>query len=202
MLRAVALASGLIPPRPMHSPAEGQLLKDLARDQRRVVEIGVYEGSSAVVLCHSMPRGSELHLIDPFVDEAGTSLNFGWRANPVATRMAVARAARGGPRVRWHVARSQEVGRQWTGGVVDLLFIDGDHSYEGCYEDWQVWHEHIRPGGVVAFHDARGERGSPGPTRVVAEQFREGRAAGWQIEAEVDRMVVVRRADSLTARGR
>jgi hypothetical protein len=75
-----------------------------------------------------------------------------------------------------------------------VLFIDGDHSYEACRVDWLVWHPHIRVGGVIAFHDARGPRGSAGPTRVVAELFRERPAWEWGIVEEVDRMVVVRRA--------
>ncbi len=195
-LRALALGSGLIPPRPMHSAPEGELLARLAGDldAHRVVEIGVYEGSSAVVLCAALPPQAELHLIDPFIDEHGTSLNFGWRANPTATRLAVRRAARaGGPSVRWHVARSQDVGRSWGAGPVDLLFIDGDHSYEGCREDWDVWHPHIRVGGMIAFHDARGPRCSEGPLRVVAELFHERPPWEWRIVEEVDRIVVVRR---------
>jgi predicted O-methyltransferase YrrM len=179
----------------MHSAEEGELLRRLVAetDATLVVEIGVYEGSSAVVLCAALPSSSQLHLIDPFIDEAGTSLNFGWRANPTATRLAVRRAARaGGPEVRWHIDRSQDVGRAWEGGPVDLLFIDGDHSYEGCREDWEVWHPHVPPGGVVAFHDARGPSGSAGPTRVVAELFRDRDPWEWQIVDEVDRMVVVR----------
>ncbi len=195
-LRALALGAGLIPPRPMHSAAEGELLRTLVRDTgaRAVVEIGVYEGSSAVVLCDALQPGADLHLIDPFVDERGTSLNFGWRANPTATRLAVRRAA-SEIRVHWHVARSQEVGRSWQAGPVDLVFVDGDHSYAGCMEDWEVWHPHVRPGGAIAFHDALGPRGSEGPTRVVAELFRLREPWEWRLLAEVDRMVVVRREE-------
>ena len=58
-LRALALGAGLIPPRTMHSPAEAEVIARLARGRRRVVELGVYEGSSAVVLCRcSDPRPS------------------------------------------------------------------------------------------------------------------------------------------------
>lgn len=180
----------------MHSAPEGELLGRLVLETsaRTVVEIGVYEGSSAVVLCAALGPGADLHLIDPFIDETGTSLNFGWRGNPTATRLAVRRAARqSGPGVHWHVARSQDVGRAWLGSQVDLLFIDGDHSYEGCLEDWQVWHPHIRPGGMIAFHDARGPRGSAGPTRVVGELFRDREPWAWRIVEEVDRIVVVQR---------
>jgi predicted O-methyltransferase YrrM len=198
VLRAVALASGLIPPRPMHSPGEAAALRRLARGARCVVELGVYEGSSAVVLCGALSRQAELHLVDPFVDPRGSSLRAGWRAHPLATRLAVWRAARGsGPRVVWHVARSQDVGRRWGGPLADLVFIDGDHSHEGCREDWELWRAHVRPGGAVAFHDARlgraGGAGHPGPTAVVDEVFRSAEPpAGWSLHEEVDSLVVVR----------
>ena len=195
-LRAVALGAGLIPPRTMHSGGEAATLARLASGARRVVELGVYEGSSAVVLVQAMGPGSELVLVDPYsVETRWAALPQGAWANATASRLAVARARRSdGPTVRWILRRSQDVGRSWSGGPVDLVFIDGDHSYEACREDWQVWHPHIRVGGVIAFHDARGPRGSAGPTRVVAELFRERPAWEWGIVEEVDRMVVVRRA--------
>ena len=181
----------------MHSDGEGAALTRLAHGARRVVELGVYEGSSAVVLCRALGQDAELHLIDPFIDPIGSSLRAGWRASPTATRLAVKRASpRPGPSIHWHIARSQEVGRDWTGGPVDLLFIDGDHSAAGCREDWDTWHAHIAPLGSVAFHDAReeiaGGRGHPGPTVTVNELFRSG-ASDWSIAEEVDSLVVVRR---------
>jgi predicted O-methyltransferase YrrM len=198
-LRAVALTLGLIPPRPMHSPAEADLLARLAGPAERVVEIGVYEGSSAVVLCRAMVPSAELHLIDPFVDESGAALPPNWSAAPAATRMSVWRVSRhNGPKTRWHIARSQDVGRHWNGGEVDFVFIDGDHSAQACREDWDVWNPHIRPGGAVAFHDARLDQpngtGSPGPTAVVDEVFRSPAPPdGWSIANEIDTLVVVRR---------
>jgi hypothetical protein len=195
-LRAIALGIGLIPPRPMHTCAEAAALTRLAGGARRVVELGVYEGSSAVVLCRALAPVAELHLVDPFSDESGWALRPGWRASPTATRLAIRRASRdGGPVVRWHLDRSQDVGRSWTGGDVDLVFIDGDHSPQGCREDWEAWHPHVSPGGAVAFHDARLDRsggdGSPGPTGVVDELFRAG-GSDWAIVDEVDTLVVVR----------
>lgn len=196
-LRAVALAAGVIPPRPMHSPAEAGALSQLARGARLVVELGVYEGSSALVLCEAMAPDAVLHLVDPFVDETGAALPAGWRATPAATRRTVARACRTGPRVCWHLARSQDVGRAWSGPEADLVFVDGDHSERGCREDWEQWHRHVRPGGAVAFHDARLGRpqgdGSPGPTAVVDALFRPAPPPGWRITYEVDTLVVVSR---------
>jgi predicted O-methyltransferase YrrM len=182
----------------MHTVAEADLLTTLARGARCVVELGVYEGSSAFVFCDALGPEAELHLIDPFIDESGWALRPGWHATPAATRLAVGRRCRGGPEVRWHIARSQDVGRDWRGPEVDLVFVDGDHSPEGCREDWNVWHPTVRTGGAVAFHDARlgapDGTGSPGPTSVVNDLFRgSGAPDGWRVVHEVDTMVVVRR---------
>jgi predicted O-methyltransferase YrrM len=116
----------------MHAAAEAALLARLATGARCVVELGFYEGSSAFVFCDALPRDAELHLVDPFADESGWALRPGWKATPSATRLAVRRRVRnGGPQIRWHIARSQDVGRSWRGPVVDLAFIDGDNCPQG-----------------------------------------------------------------------
>ena len=35
----------------------------------------------------------------------------------------------------------------------DVLFIDGDHSYEGVKSDYLNFRDRVREGGVIAFHD-------------------------------------------------
>lgn len=39
------------------------------------------------------------------------------------------------------------------GRPVDVLFIDGDHSYEGVCDDFERYAPLVRSGGLVAFHD-------------------------------------------------
>jgi cephalosporin hydroxylase len=36
---------------------------------------------------------------------------------------------------------------------LDLLFIDGDHSYEGVKADFANYNPLVRPGGLIVFHD-------------------------------------------------
>jgi predicted O-methyltransferase YrrM len=195
-IRAVAVGAGVIPPRTMHSPEEAALLVELARGRRRVVEIGVFEGSSAVVLCDVLEPSAELHLVDPFGHHPD-ALREGWAATEWATRRVVQRAARrsAGPAVRFHVDFSANVAARWT-LPVDLVFIDGDHSELGVLKDWEMWHSFVVEGGNVLFHDARatqaGGRGLPGPTAVVDRLFRGPRALpDWEITAEADRAVAV-----------
>lgn len=194
-LRDIALRAGVIPPRPMTSSPEQRLLERLAAGRRRVVEIGVYEGSSALVLCGILGPEAELHLVDPFGHHPD-ALRPGWGATEAATRRVVTRAARRrGPRLVWHVAFSADVARSWRGGEIDLVFVDGDHSEAGVRTDWELWSPLVAPGGAVLFHDARmgrpGGHGIHGPTAVVDAWVRP--ATGWEVVGEVDAMVAVRR---------
>ncbi len=191
--RALALRAGLVPPRTMHSPGESALLAELARGRRRAVEIGVYEGSSALVLAGALPLDAELHLVEPF----GAGMEFWEPADEYAVKAVVARATRrrGGPQVRWHVRTSEEAASGWS-APVDLVFIDGDHSEAACRLDWELWSPHVAAGGVVIFHDANG--GDPGPTAVVEDLFGEGGVGrrGWCVSAGRDTMVAVTRTGS------
>lgn len=36
---------------------------------------------------------------------------------------------------------------------LDLLFIDGDHSYDGVKADWEAYKDFLKPGSIVVFHD-------------------------------------------------
>jgi predicted O-methyltransferase YrrM len=38
--------------------------------------------------------------------------------------------------------------------LIEFLFIDGDHSYEGVKRDILMWYDKVVPGGVIVFHDA------------------------------------------------
>jgi predicted O-methyltransferase YrrM len=66
-----------------------------------------------------------------------------------------------------HEPRTREqVQRLLDGKSIDLLFIDGDHSYEGVKKDFADYAPLVRSGGLVAFHDivpgGPGKHGDPG----------------------------------------
>ena len=71
-------------------------------------------------------------------------------------------------------------------GRVHMLFVDGDHSYEGVKADIEGWTPKIVSGGIVAFHDFTTApavaRKHAGIRRAVMEW--EKRTTAWeQIEA-------------------
>jgi predicted O-methyltransferase YrrM len=198
-LRALAVGLGAIPPRTMHSAEDARVLLEAAHGAERVVEIGVYEGSSALALQQALGPRAELHLIDPFGSHPD-ALPGGWGATEWATRRLIERAARrlgaAAPSVHWHVALSHEVAAGWS-TQLDLVFIDGDHSEAGCERDWLDWSPFVAAGGHVVLHDARadrdGGRGLPGPTAVVDRHLRRAASSDWEIVAEADRTVAARR---------
>lgn len=50
---------------------------------------------------------------------------------------------------------------------IDVLFIDGDHSYEGCKADIDKYAPFVKPGGVILFHDC--DHSSPGVVKAAQE---------------------------------
>jgi predicted O-methyltransferase YrrM len=72
-----------------------------------------------------------------------------------------------------HLVRADSRSAEPPAGGCDLLFIDGDHSYEGVRADYEHWQTAVRPGGHLLFHDAeqpeRYAAVSPGVARLVAE---------------------------------
>jgi predicted O-methyltransferase YrrM len=138
-------ALGLRPAVAQHSEAEAALLQRLARDQREIVEIGVAEGGSAWDMRSTMSPQGRLTLIDPYPRVAGINLT------SFTARRLVDRAPNG--KVEWRTAFSHDVVGTW-GAPIDLLLIDGDHSYAATREDFEDWSPHVAPAGKIIFHDA------------------------------------------------
>jgi cephalosporin hydroxylase len=60
----------------------------------------------------------------------------------------------------------QRIRRLLDGRQLDLLFVDGDHTYDGVSQDFADYAPLVRSGGLVAFHDivpgGPGKHGDPG----------------------------------------
>ena len=82
--------------------------------------------------------------------------------------------------------RSVHAARSMTDKSVDLVFLDGDHSYEGVREDWREWLPKIKAGGWLAGHDYGDERF--GVQKAVDESL----ALGHKLELDIDMTWFVR----------
>jgi predicted O-methyltransferase YrrM len=180
-------ALGLRPPVAQHSTAERDLFQRVAAGARTIVEIGVAEGGSAWDMRTVMDPGGRLVLIDPYPRVAGVNLS------SITARRLVNRAPRG--TVEWVHALSHDAVRGWR-GEIDVLVIDGDHSYDATRRDFEDWSPHVAGTGAILFHDA--VLGPPwmsmefGSAQFVAE-LREADSP-WRFAESADSLAVFRRA--------
>lgn len=131
-----------------------------------IVEIGRFKGGSAFVIAAAMQSGSQLWTYDIHVKLAdvydGRQLD--------AELEAALRRYRLHDRVHIVVADSRTV---HPPGRCALVFVDGDHRYEGVRADYEHWRSAVEPGGHLLFHDAGATRAFaptyPDVARLVAE---------------------------------
>lgn len=118
-----------------------------------IVELGAEYGRSAATFCRSAKPDVMIVSTDLFPyshPEVGDLL---------VAYIANLRAAGFEGRTTAHRCDSAEAGKAWNGGPIDLLFVDADHTYDAVVRDIRAWEGHIRPNGIIAFHDcANGEK--------------------------------------------
>jgi predicted O-methyltransferase YrrM len=135
--------------------------------QCNILEIGSYLGASACCFAAGLKKtGSSGHVycIDTWKNDAMSEGSRDTMAEFVANTMKFS---------RWIVPI-----RGWSTQVVaavsdyvqkiDLLFVDGDHSYETCLADWQAFSPFLSKRGIVVMHDVGW---AEGVQRVVEEEI-------------------------------
>lgn len=121
-------------------------------NQNICLEIGSYEGASAYFISAGLAKKNQsgkLYCIDTWNNDAMTE---GHRDTYAEFTKNTAPYAGYVVPVRGY---STQVVEQIAGQIeqINLLFIDGDHSYEGVKADWDAYKSFLKPGSVVVFHD-------------------------------------------------
>jgi predicted O-methyltransferase YrrM len=126
------------------------------------VEIGSFLGSSACFIALGLSRGGQLYCVDTWNNVA--------MDDPDLPRDTFADFQRNTRDFRGIIVplrgASISVAEAFNARI-DLLFIDGDHSYYGCLNDWVSWSRFLAPGAIAAFHDTGW---ADGVIKVVREQ--------------------------------
>lgn len=131
----------------------------------RIVEIGSYLGASAAFMASGLrDGGSRVYCIDTWTNEAMSEgrrdTRDGFLANtaPFASHIE--------PVQGWSTAPEVMARIRQEAGHIDLLFIDGDHGYEGASADWLSYAPMLAPGATVVLHDVGW---AEGVQRVLSE---------------------------------
>ena len=132
-----------------------------------ILEIGSFLGNSTIILAKAAAANGQpaLVAIDP-LSLAGmrkTSLDAESGRDEFFANLERAGAR---DRVEFHEMLSEDVASEWD-RPIRLLWIDGDHTFEGATADFVNFSPHLIQGGVIAFHDVMH---SCGVTRVFIDR--------------------------------
>lgn len=134
-----------------------------------IVEIGSWKGKSTYCLARGLRQGKVI-AIDPFdtAGEPGSAEIYQTRQGnePLFNQFRTQMKNLG---VWDKIEARQGYSQQFVGQIqkIDFLFIDGDHSKEGCEFDFTNYAPYLSKNGFLAFHDFDPIRDELGPTWVV-----------------------------------
>lgn len=158
-------------PTAMHE-RELRMLFKLARScppNAVVLEIGSYLGASSCYLAAGLSQsGGRLICVDTWQNDA---MSEGRRDTFAAF---IRQTTNFGAGIKVVRKRSTDLCDLDIPPDVHLVFIDGDHSYEGAKSDFELIQRWLAKGGIVAFHDSNSPR-HPGVSRVIGEALASGR---------------------------
>jgi predicted O-methyltransferase YrrM len=128
---------------------EMQRLTRLLRSDAVVINIGAGGGTSGLLFAEILGENGYLYTID--VQEKSSPFGCLEGERAVFKKAELDHLAE----KHWFQIHgdSKDIGASWEGPMVDLVFVDGDHSYEGCVGDILAWWPHLRVGGLMAVHD-------------------------------------------------
>lgn len=118
-----------------------------AKGRRVALEIGTFQGVSAVHIVRALAHGGLLYCVDPWPETDGKPNSCWSITERHFKRSNVGNAIR---IVREFSTNAQEL----IPAALDFAFIDGDHSREGIETDWRIVAPRIQSGGILCLHDA------------------------------------------------
>ena len=184
MIHCGLVLLGIDEPATQVTEAELEVLLASAAKARTIVELGTFEGKTAVALAKVSP--GDVYTVDPFIP-GRLGVCYGCVIAHVARRRAKV--------ANLHFLRgfSHDVAPSFD-DPVDMIFIDANHSYDAVRRDWEDWTPKLRAGGIVAMHDVRVASNSS--VRLGSMDFFERVVAsdtGYEEIAAVDALVVLRK---------
>ena len=132
-------------------------------DSRGVaVEIGTAMGRSAAFMASLNPE-VHVYTIDSL---SGFEISDGTEMKKEEIRNHLDRVLAPYPNLTFIEGDSRKV---TPPGLIDLLFIDGNHTYPGVQSDYDRFSPRVKTGGVILFHDVANHRKDPGKEVEVIE---------------------------------
>lgn len=124
------------------------------KEPLRILEIGTWKGGSAAVMIVAAGRDVEMFCVDTWQGNAG-EWNFEIAKNYDVGFMFLKNMTLLGFMDRVHMIRceSHQAVKLFKDKDFHMIFIDGDHRYEGVKQDIEDWWSKLKVNGIMAGHD-------------------------------------------------
>jgi len=139
----------------------------------QIVEIGSWKGKSTFCLAKGLKNGT-IYAIDPFnADGENESKNIYDKQKGVKPLMEqfITNMKHQNLIDKIKILKGYSSQFLHEFSQIDFLFIDGDHSIEGCDYDFINYSPFLKKGGYIAFHDFYPDRNDLGPTWVIKNRI-------------------------------
>jgi len=133
--------------------ATKQLLNN--REDLNIVEIGCYRGESTMII-NSCFSNATINCVDPWVQyrEEGSTYDLEEQANElILAEQEFDSNIAPLTNIKKNKMSSLDFARTVGNESLDLVYIDGDHSYAAVKNDVIAWMPKVKVGGVIAGHD-------------------------------------------------
>jgi predicted O-methyltransferase YrrM len=168
------------------------LSKSLSQNSN-ILEIGSWKGKSTLCLAKGLKKGI-VYIIDPF-NADGESESKNIYLNTIG-KLSLEEQFKSNLE-RSNLFKKIKVCKGYSAEFVDLdvqfslIFIDGDHSIEGCEFDFLNFNEKLLKSGYLVFHDYYPERLQLGPTHVINKHILNNK--NWQAVNIIDSLFIARK---------
>lgn len=130
-----------------------EMLIDLIPVSGNIAEVGVFKGEFSRFILDTL-RPKSLHLFDLFTGRVGSGDQDGNNFSYVDLSVVLKDISSwNDPRVIINKGDSSHELSRLEDNTFDAIYLDGDHSYEGCKKDLDVAIRKIKPGGWIMGHD-------------------------------------------------
>ena len=115
-----------------------------------LVEIGTYTGASAKMFAQN---GFSVVTIDPYIGKYDDDDSWISNSDFTIIRNKFLEEIKGQVNIIPIIARSVTTSLLFEDEFVDVVYIDGSHTYQDCFDDITAWYPKVRKGGAIVGHD-------------------------------------------------
>ena len=135
-------------------PTRQEMMAAVTKPESKICEVGVFRGEFANFLANLKP--SLLVLVDPWngiLTSGDADGNNVTQVNGEEVYKSISEQTKGVPFLEVLRAKSETVLPKFPDEYFDVIYIDGDHSFEGCSKDLELARKKVKKGGWICGHD-------------------------------------------------